>query len=214
MDFTLPHSTRGPSLFALGLSVLLAGVFLLSGCGTTPVSNASDLPVDPATQACFHPESGIVFPKCVALQDRVSVTCGAPGRGCVTAYYTKTKVPVPSPALSYYLNSHVSVIPASASPAEKLIEQYIGACADKAHFTREEYRGKRVFGKEQAQCAQCTFDRSAWNDRATLKVVVVPRGKYLVCFQFLISAVYEQEWQGSIDAFVEEILAQSGKPQA
>ncbi|XHR28247.1 MAG: hypothetical protein ACFUZC_20270 [Chthoniobacteraceae bacterium] len=184
----------------------VAALLLLCGCQVVKEDNSSDLPLDPTTRACVDPGSGLVFPKYLDGQTRVSVTQNAPSRGCLQVYYEKKQTPTTTNQLNYYLHCRVFVIPKSMITPDGWIKVALREAQEKPNFTREEYQGQRIFGKESALVAQAAFDRPVWNDRALVKLAVVQRGNYLICFDFGIAAVYEKEWQPSIDCFVEAIL--------
>ena len=133
-------------------------------------------------------------------------------KGCVRVYYTREDKPTTTDHVMFFLNSEIIIAPKSMAKPEAWIQRAIAQSKDKPRFALQEYQGRRMFGKEIVWAAQCVFDRAAWNDRAMVKTVVVPRGDDLVCFEFVIAAVYEKEWQPAIDRFIEKILAGSAKP--
>ncbi len=184
----------------------LAALGLLFGCQTVKEAPSSDLPLDPQTGACVDPGSGLVFPKGLDGQTRVSVTKDAPYKGCLQVYYEKKQTPTATNQLNYFLHCRVYVIPKSMITPDGWIKEMLKGVQEKPNFVREEYQGRRIFGKESALVAQAAFDRPVWNDRALVKLAVVERGSYLVGFDFGIAAVYEKEWQPSIDRFIAAIL--------
>jgi hypothetical protein len=198
-----------PTFFMAG-----AAICLFAGCSSMTVTTADD-----ATQQTYKdPASGVVFPVHVSALNRISMDTDGPQP--VSAHYTAAQ-PLHMPdqniglmhtSISHFLDATVTLEPSAKGTPDQKLGQTVRECQAYPNFVQEDYRGQRTFGAVTAQCIQCAFDRPAWNDRATFKVVIVPRGPYLICFTFLVSATQEKDWQDVIDAFVQGILSQSTAP--
>jgi len=211
----MPHlfwSEKQTTLKLLHLFSLVSTVFLFAGCVSVSTTESSDFPVDTKTQTCVHPQSGMTFPKYVASLERINVTADAPIKGSVrVSYTTADQTRLTHGTLHYYLNAYVEAIPKSLISSAKLLERSIQEqqVPNGSNFTRSEYIyvGGNNLSHEEIRCTQCSFDRAGWNDRVTSTIVIVPRGNYIMRFEFLGSTAHEKEWQPAIDAFIREILA-------
>jgi hypothetical protein len=200
------------------LTILCAGAALCLVAGCSSMSDTP--PADPASQPYKDAASGVVFPVHLAGLDRISMDTDDSGKNPVSAHYTAAQ-PVHMPSqnvglmrsnLAFYLNATVILEPAAKASPDEMLGQTVRALQKNPNFVQEDYRGQRTFGAVTAECTQCSFDRPAWGDRATFKVVIVPRGGYLVCFTFLFQASQEKDWQAGMDNFVQGILSQSNGP--
>jgi len=172
---------------------------------------------DGTPQPYKDPASGVVFPVHVSALNRVSMDTDDPDKHPISAQYTAAQplhrpeqtVGLMQSSISFFLNATVTVEPAAKASPDQMLGETIRSCQKYPNFVQEDYRGQRTFGGVTAACTQCSFDRPAWNDRATFKIVIVPRGAYLDCFTFLMRASQEKDWQDVMDNFVQGILSQS-----
>ena len=187
--------------FPLSIFIAAAALSLLSGCSALS-DKAAD---DNGPQPYKDPASGVVLPAHVAGLDRTSLdTDDDSGKTPVSAHYSAAQA---SPAS--FLHAAIIIEPASKASPDQMLGQTIRALQKNPSFEQEDFQGQRSFGGVAADCAQCSFDRPALSDRATFKVVIVPRGGYLVCFTFLVQATQEKDCQPVMDHFVQAVLSQS-----
>lgn len=198
-------------LFVPALGIVCS---LLVGCESMPDEVSPGLPIDAKTRACTHLPSGVVFPKKLGTLERVSVHTGDPMPGAVTAHYDAAGGSrLHSGTLYLYLQIEITVFPADGMSAQTLMEKILAKEAAMPGYRLEPYRGATSFDGTPAQCGHCSFDRPIWNDRSSLKVIVVPHGSYLIRFTFSSFATREQTWQKHVDGFIATVLAVSGSPR-
>jgi hypothetical protein len=200
------------------LNILCSGAALCLVAGCSSMSQTP--PDDAASKPYKDPASGVVFPVQVSALNRISMDTDDSGKNPVSAHYTaaqplhtpENNIGLMRPNLAFYLNAEVIVEPSARANPDQTLGQTMRDLQKNPNFVQEDFRGMRTFGSVTADCAQCSFDRPAWGDRATFKAVIVPRGAYLICFTFLFQASQEKDWQAVMDSFVQGILTQSTGP--
>lgn len=158
----------------------------------------------PEKDTYTDPASGVVLPKHVEALDRVSIDDDDPDKNPVTAHYSPA-----GPA--YYLDATVRIIPVDDASPDQLLSESIRSDENRPNFAQYDYRGSRNFGTPSAFCAECGFDRPESNDRVIVKIVIIPRGNFLLSFTFLTHPAQEQETGPVMDAFIQGVLASSAK---
>jgi hypothetical protein len=190
------------------------GLLLLAGCATNSSPTA-----DTSGPAYVDPDSGVGFPEKVGAMQRVSLNTDDTPPNFVKAHYTGTQ-PLRTPDqqiglmqtnLAFFLNAELQVVPAEKESPDQFVSQMIRFYQTRPNFSQETYDGQQTFGNVTATCTQFSFDRPAWSDRCEFKMVVVPRGNYLVCFTFTVNPTQEKDWHDVIDTFIQTILARSNK---
>jgi hypothetical protein len=113
--------------------------------------------------------------------------------------------------MNYTIKVDVRVIPASGSKASEMLGLYLDYQKRNHTFKPSEYQGRTSFGADRAVCGQCTLEMPAYNDRADVEFIVVPRNHYLIGFGFVVAASRQPKWQGEINNFVQEILTHAAR---
>jgi len=201
--------------FARFAFLIAAGVLILSGCA----SNTDKSDDHDKAAAYTDPDSGVVFPKHAGALERDSLTIDDTGKNPLRAHYESAEqVDIPADRtalmksdLRFFLNVDISVIKSSTANPDQLLSQTIRSLQTHPNFVQTDYPGLSKFGNLQAICAQCTFDRPEWKDRATLKIVIIPRGNYLICFTVMSGQTQADQWQAEIDNFIQTIVTRSEK---
>jgi hypothetical protein len=182
------------------LAPLLAGLVLLSGCAGPSHSDAS---ADGKPKPYTDPASGVVLPENVASLERVSMnTDDSDKKNPVSAHYR---------AASPMIDAAIRINPTSDTTPDQLLGETIRSLQNNPGFAQTEYRGLKTFGNHPAECTECSFDRPASGDRVTLKIVLFPRGNFLICFTFMVQSAQAEATQGTIDSFIREIITKSTK---
>jgi len=187
-------------LYLAPLLAVACLALLFPGCA----ANSKSAHEKPEKDTYTDPASGVVLPKHVEALDRVSIDDDDPDKNPVTAHYS----PAGSP---YYLDATIRIIPVDDASPDQLLSQTISSFEKYPNFAQSDYRGSNSFGTPSAFCAECGFDRPDSNDRAILRVVIIPRGNFLLSFTFLTHPAQEQETGPVMDAFIQGILASSAK---
>jgi hypothetical protein len=175
---------------------LIIAFLLLPACATPPKSSIPD-------DAYTDPASGVVFPEHFDSLDRESLNKDDSDKTPVMAHYTAT-----DPA---HITADIRLLHASAITPDQLLGQSVHSMETYPNFTQSDYHGQRSFGAETAFCTQCTFDRPASGGPVTFKILIIPRGNYLLCLTFLLPATQEAQSQSLIDTFIQEIVTKSAK---
>jgi hypothetical protein len=190
------------------LAPLIAGLVLLSGCASP---SHSDVSADEKTKPYTDPASGVVLPENVASLERVSMnTDDSDKKNPVSAHYTATS-PMIDTAASPMIDAAIRINPTSDTTPDQLLGETIRSLQNNPGFAQTEYRGLKTFGNHPAECTECSFDRPASGDRVTLKIVLFPRGNFLICFTFMVQSAQAEATQGTIDSFIREIITKSTK---
>lgn len=172
----------------------ILGTFcFLAGCASPSDKTAADSGEQPYKDS----DSGVVFPVHVAELSRTSVDVDDSGKRPVSARYTGAQS----------LDAAVILERSAKASPDQMLGQTIRVLQKNPNFVQEDYRGQRTFGAVTADCTQCSFDSPAEGGRATFKVVIVPRGAFLICFTLLVPTAQEND--DVMDHFVQGVLAQS-----
>ena len=187
---------RSPLIFpAYCIAAVAACLILLPGCASPSADGDKKPYIDPL--------SGVSFPGRVDDLQRLSLNSDdVSDKKPLTAHYA---------GIEPTIDAGVRIIPALQATPDQIISQTVRSLETRPGFAQTDYHGLKSFNHQTAFCTECAFDNPAISGRSTLKIVIVPRGNYLVCFTFLVASSQEQVVQEDIDDFIHDILAGSKK---